>query len=126
MAKKKQSRGFIVRWLIASVAMFVCLNVFGQFDEGSWSLEHAWWFYLVAGFVFSLVNTLIKPLVTLLSLPLLLVTLGAFTIVINALMMALTIKILPGVSMDFWGVIGSCVLVAVVNWLANLALDSVK
>ena len=126
MAKKKQSRGFIVRWLIASVAMFVCLNVFGQFDAGSWSLEHAWWFYLVAGFVFSLVNTLIKPLVTLLSLPLLLVTLGAFTIVINALMMALTIKILPGVSMDFWGVIGSCILVAVVNWLANLALDSVK
>lgn len=123
---KKQFKGFLLRWLISSVAMFVCLNIFGKFDDGAWLLEHTWWFYVLAGLVFSIVNTLIKPLATIFALPLLLVTFGAFTIVINALMMALTVKILPGVEMGFWGVIGSCFVVSVINWLANLALDSVK
>ena len=127
LMKKKKSNGrpksFLFRWLVASVAMFVCLSVFGHFGEGA---EHTWLYYVMAGLVFSLVNSLIKPLATLLSLPILVITFGAFTIVINALMMALTIKILPGVEMDFWGVIGSCLIVAIVNWLANLLTDSVK
>ena len=106
--------------------MLVCLNVFGHFDDSAWLLEHTWWYYVLAGLVFSLVNTLIKPLATILALPMMVITFGAFTLVINALMMALTIKILPGVNMSFWGIVGSCVTVSVINWLANLATSSVK
>jgi putative membrane protein len=123
---KKQFKGFLLRWVVASIAMLVCLNVFGHFDDSAWLLEHTWWYYVLAGLVFSLVNTLIKPLATILALPMMVVTFGAFTLVINALMMALTIKILPGVNMNVWGIVGSCVTVSVINWLANLATSSVK
>ena len=123
---KKQFKGFLLRWVVASIAMLVCLNVFGHFDDSAWLLEHTWWYYVLAGLVFSLVNTLIKPLATILALPMMVITFGAFTLVINALMMALTIKILPGVNMSFWGIVGSCVTVSVINWLANLATSSVK
>ena len=123
---KKQFKGFLLRWIIATIAMIVCLNVFGHFEDSDGLLEYTWWFYVLAGLVFSLVNTLIKPLATIFALPMMVITFGAFTLVINALMMALTIKILPGVGMGFWGVVGSCIAVSVINWLANLATSSVK
>ena len=123
---KKQFKGFLLRWAISSIAMYVVLNVFGRFEDSAWLLGHTWWFYVLAGLVFSLVNTFIKPLATIFALPMLVITFGAFTLVINALMMALTIKLLPGVGMGFWGVVGSCVVVSVINWLANLATSSVK
>lgn len=123
---KKQFKGFLFRWIVSSIAMFVCLNVFGKFEDSAWLLEHTWWYYVLAGLVFSLVNTLIKPLATIFALPFVILTLGAFMLIINALMMALTVSILPGVSMSLGGIVGSCIVVSIINWLANLLQDSVK
>jgi putative membrane protein len=51
---------------------------------------------VVAALVLGIVNTLIKPLMLLITLPLNIVTLGLFTFVINALMLVLTASIVPG------------------------------
>jgi putative membrane protein len=50
----------------------------------------AWWGILIVGVIFGLVNTFIRPFVRLFTLPLLVLSLGLFTFVINALMLMLT------------------------------------
>jgi putative membrane protein len=49
-----------------------------------------WWKMILIGAIFGLVNSLIKPLVKLFTLPLIILTLGLFTLVVNALMLAIT------------------------------------
>lgn len=49
-----------------------------------------WWGILLVGVIFGLVNTVIRPLVTLFTFPLLILTLGIFTFIINAMMLSLT------------------------------------
>jgi putative membrane protein len=106
--------------------MLVCLNIFGTFSSDAWLLEHTWWFYVLAGLVFSLINAMLRPLVMLLALPLLRLSLGAVTILVNVLMMALTVWVLPGVTMSFWGALLSCITISIANYLVNLATSNVK
>jgi putative membrane protein len=81
---------------------------------------------VLAGLIFSLVNSIVKPIATIFSLPLLFITLGVFTVILNAAMVALTILILPDISMTFWGAIGSCLVISFINFLVNLAVPDVK
>ena len=123
---KKQLTTFLVRWLISTVAMYICINMFGRFAEGAEELRTSFWMYVAAGLVFSLVNSVVKPIATIFSLPLLFLTLGVFTIILNAAMVALTIVFIPDVSMSFWGAIGSCLVISFINYLVNLAVPDVK
>lgn len=77
-------------------------------------------YLLLAGLVIGLVNLLVKPLVTLLSLPLVIVTLGLFYLVINGLMFWLAAWLLDGLSVDgcLPAVLGGLVI-AVFNWLVR-------
>ncbi|MFC0410287.1 phage holin family protein [Roseomonas elaeocarpi] len=74
---------------------------------------------LFAAVVFGLVNAVVRPVIALLSLPLTLLTLGFFTLVINALMFALTAALSP-ISVDGFGAafLGALV-VTVVSWAAS-------
>ena len=123
---KKQMKTFLFRWFVSSVLMFICINIFGQFKEGSEGLQSSFWFYVVAGLVFSLINSIVKPIATIFTLPLIFVTLGLFTLIVNAAMVALTVWILPDVTMTFGGALGSCLLISVINFLVNLTVASVK
>ncbi len=123
---KKQISTFLIRWLISTVAMYICINMFGIFAEGSEWLKTSFWLYVAAGLIFSLVNSVVKPIATIFSLPLLFLTLGLFTVILNAGMVALTILILPDVSMTFWGAIGSCLVISLINFLVNLVVPDVK
>jgi putative membrane protein len=77
-------------------------------------------YLLLAGLVIGLVNLLVKPLVTVLSLPLVIVTLGLFYLVINGLMFWLAAWLLDGLSVDgcLPAVLGGLVI-AVFNWLVR-------
>lgn len=74
----------------------------------------------LAAIVLGLVNALIRPILTLLSLPITIITLGLFTLVINALMFWLGSKLVPGFTVNgfaaaFWGGL----VFWVVSWLTN-------
>lgn len=75
--------------------------------------------------VFGLVNAVLKPVLMVLSLPLLFVTLGLFTFVINAALLMLTASLVAGVSVDGWGsaFIGSIAISVVSLTLGLLAGD---
>ena len=65
-------------------------------------------------------------ILTIFSLPLIFLTLGLFTILVNAAVVGLTIWIMPDVQMTFWGAIESCLLISLINYLVNLAMPDVK
>ena len=74
--------------------------------------------------VFTVVNAFVKPIVKLLSLPLVILTLGLFLLVINALMLLLTAKITDAFTYGldvsgFWSAVGGSIIIAVVNWLLS-------
>ncbi|KAA8889867.1 phage holin family protein [Nocardia colli] len=80
---------------------------------------------LAVAAVFTVVNALVKPIVKLLSLPLVIVTLGLFLLVINALMLWLTAKITEttdyGLRVDgFWAAVIGGLIVSIVNWVLGI------
>ncbi|MFI9401663.1 phage holin family protein [Nocardia sp. NPDC052316] len=80
---------------------------------------------LAVAVVFTVVNALVKPIVKLLSLPLVIVTLGLFLLVINALMLWLTAKITEttdyGLRVDgLWAAIIGGLIVSIVNWVLGI------
>ena len=82
---------------------------------------------LAVAVVFTVVNAIVKPLVKLLSLPLVIVTLGLFLLVINALMLWLTAWITEfsdyGLRIDgFWAAFLGAIIVAIVNWVIGIVL----
>jgi putative membrane protein len=85
----------ILRILINAAALWVTAMFFsGITFSGDWKG------LLVVAIVFGLVNALIRPLVKLLTLPITVVTLGLFTLVINALMLWLTALISPNLTVE--------------------------
>ncbi|MBR0483086.1 phage holin family protein [Candidatus Saccharibacteria bacterium] len=123
---KKQISTFILRWFLSVVAMFVCIRWFAHFEAGYERLEQSWWYYVVAGLVFALVNSIVRPIATLFALPFLFITLGLFTVIVNAGMVGLTIWIMPHLSISFGGALEACLLISLMNFLVNLMLPDVK
>lgn len=75
----------IIRLIINATALYLAtLFVPGLTFDGHWTT------ILIVAFIFGLVNSLVRPLVELLTCPLIILTLGLFTFVINALMLMLT------------------------------------
>lgn len=80
---------------------------------------------LVVALIFGLVNLVVKPIVKLFALPLLVLTLGLFALVINALMLMLTAAI-AGDAFDVGGFGSALVgglIIAIVSWAVTLVLD---
>ena len=72
-------------------------------------------------------NTIVKPILTLLTLPLVIVTLGLFLLVINVLMLALTEWIAPDFSIDgFWTYVGATLVVMIVNYILHAIFGSLR
>jgi putative membrane protein len=80
--------------------------------------------YIIGSAVLGIANTVIKPLLALLTLPLILLTLGLFYLVINIAMVGLAEWIAPNFSIDgFWSYVGVVFIVWLVNWAANEVLE---
>lgn len=79
---------------------------------------------LLAALVIGLINTFIKPILSLLTLPINWITLGLFAFVLNALMFWLAASIVPGFEVsNFWSaLLGSLVLAVITSLLTNLQM----
>ncbi|OUD04850.1 phage holin family protein [Streptomyces swartbergensis] len=82
---------------------------------------------IVVALLFGLVNFLVKPVVKLLSLPLLILTLGLFTLVVNALMLLLTSWLADLLDLSFhvegfWTAVLGGLIISVVSWALNVVL----
>jgi putative membrane protein len=77
-----------------------------------------WWPLLIGAAVLGIANTIVKPILTLLALPLVILTLGIALIGINVVILALAEWIAPRFSIDgFWTYVGASIVVWLVNWI---------
>jgi len=76
---------FLLRLLINAAALWAAIQLVGGIDH-----RGSWWSLLLVALVFGVLNAGVRPLLKLLSIPLIIVTLGLFIFVINALMLLLT------------------------------------
>ena len=82
------------------------------------------WAFAIGAAVLGIANAVIKPVVALLTLPLIILTLGLFLLVINIGMVALAEWIAPHFSIDgFWSYVGTVFVVWAVNWIAYSVLE---
>lgn len=112
--------GLVVKLVIYAAALWVAVQIVGglEFTGSLWAL-------LGVAVVFAVVNALIKPLVAVLSLPLVVLTLGLFLLVVNAVMLALTIGVsgaleLGLTSTGFGATFLGALVVSVVTWAGEL------
>ncbi|MCX5041750.1 phage holin family protein [Aldersonia sp. NBC_00410] len=118
---------FLARLVINAVAIWLAAAWVSGIDISSSDNGTGWDIVVLLGIaaVFTVVNMLVKPLVQLLSIPLVLVTLGLFLIVINALMLLLTSWITEstdyGLHVDgFWTAVWGSIIISIVNWVLGM------
>lgn len=102
---------YLLQWLISALAIIITAYLLpGVRLSGFFAA-------LVTALVLGLINTFIKPVLLILTLPLNILTLGLLTLVINALLIMLTSALVPGFKVQgfFWALLFSLVL-AVINW----------
>jgi putative membrane protein len=112
---------FIVAWAINVLALWVADALWDGVDI------HGLAAFLIGGAVLGITNTLLKPVLAVLTLPLIIVTLGFFYLVINIAMVALAEWVAPDFSIDgFWTYVGTVVVVWAVNWLGNEVVEGLE
>src|SRR6478672_6207125 len=105
---------FILAWLANIAALAVADWLFSGVSIDGWGP------LLIGAAVLAIANTIIKPILTLLTLPLVIITLGLFLFVINVAMLALAEWIAPNFSIDgFWTYVGATIVVWLVNYILH-------
>jgi putative membrane protein len=107
----------LVGWGVNIVALLVIDGLFDSVEIGRWGP------LLIGAAVLALANAFVKPVLTVLTLPLILLTLGLSYFALNVLMLALAEWIAPDFSIDgFWTYVGATIIVSLVNWILNVLL----
>ena len=111
----------LVAWGVNVLALIVADWVFSGISIDRWGP------LLLAGAVFGLANAFIKPLLTFIALPLIILTFGLAYFFVNVAILALTEWIVPDFSIDgFWTYVGAVIVMWLVNVVVNRGLDAVS
>ncbi|WP_018465421.1 phage holin family protein [Calidithermus timidus] len=112
-------RNFLIRLIINTVALWVVSSLYGgiTFAPGSGLGD-----YLLAGLVLGLVNTFIRPVLLVLTLPINFLSLGLFTLVVNAVVLLIVAALTSLNVSGFVGAVVGALLLTVVSYLLNLLL----
>lgn len=86
----------------------------GIFFDGDWT------WLILAGAVLGFINFFVKPIVKVISLPLIWLTLGLFTVVINVLLFNLVSKIVPALVIDTWvASFWAVIIISIINFFVS-------
>lgn len=110
-------RGLVVRWLVSALALYLTsLIVDGIEIQGVFPL-------LFAAVTIGILNAIVRPVILLLTLPLNILTLGLFTLVVNAGMLWMAAQVVKGFEVHgFWSALGGWLLMSVFTFFINLLI----
>lgn len=112
---------FGVRWFVCGLGLWIAANVLGP-DRITY--DNRLFVIIMAGLILALINTIIKPIVVILSLPALLFSLGLFMIVINALMVLLASKFYDALNVNNFGAaLVAGIVIGLLNYLVTAVLE---
>ncbi len=108
----------VVRWLLLAAALLLVANVAPGVSVASFGTA------LIAAFVLGLLNTLVRPLLVLLTLPVTLLTLGLFLFVVNALMFWAAASLLAGFAVaGFWAALLGSIIYSLCGMVIDVAVE---
>ena len=107
-------RPFLIRWLVTTLAVFLVAHILpGVSYDSTGAL-------ICASLLLGIVNALVRPVLLLLSLPLILLTMGLFILVVNALMLELVAFLVKGFHVEsFWTAFFGSILIGFVSWVLS-------
>lgn len=104
----------LTRWLVITAAILLASSLLSGIHVASVPTA------FLAAAILGILNTFLRPVLLLLTLPLTVLTLGIFAFVLNALMLLLVAYFVPGLEIDgfFWAFLGA-LMISIASWLAN-------
>ena len=120
----------IVQLLINAAALYVAVFLVPNLDF-NFEPEGAWLKFLLVAFIFGLVNTFVRPILRIFTLPITFMTLGLFLIVINALMLLLTGAISNELALgltvgDFLAALLGAIVVSIVGFVLSMVIGTTR
>ena len=108
-------RAAVIRVLITGIAVFLAVMIVPGLEVDSFLAG------LAAVMVLTFLNLLVRPILFVLTLPLIVLSLGLFLIVVNALLLELTAYLVRGFSVTgFWPAVGGAVVISLVTMILNV------
>jgi len=104
----------LIRWIVITTAILLAAVILPGIHVESLAAA------LAAAAILGIINTFMRPVLLILTLPLTILTLGLFAFIINALMLLLVSAFVPGFKIDGfgWAFLGA-LLISVISWIAN-------
>jgi putative membrane protein len=104
----------LIRWLVITAAILLSSTILPGIHVASLTTA------VIAAAILGIVNTFLRPVLLILTLPLTILTLGIFAFVLNALMLLLVAYFVPGLEIDgfFWAFLGT-LIISLTSWIAN-------
>ncbi|ACD90179.1 MAG: phage holin family protein [Chlorobium limicola] len=100
-----------ILWLINALAVYATAHLLGGINVRNFGAA------VVVALVLGFVNAVLRPVMVFLSIPFIIVTLGLFLLVINALMLQLSAVLVDGFSVDgFWWAVAGSLVISIISW----------
>lgn len=112
-------RNILIRWLILTIAIGTTAALLPgvRFEGEIISL-------VVVAAIFGLFNTFVRPILTLLTCPIVILTLGLFTLVINTLLFMLTAWLIPALTVEsFWSAFFASIIISIITTILSKFFD---
>ena len=118
----------IIQLLINAAALYVAVLLVPNLDF-AFEPDNAWLKFLLVAFIFGLVNTFLKPILRILTLPITLMTMGLFLIVLNALLLLLTGAISSELDLgltvgDFIAALVGSIVISLVGFVLSMVIGT--
>jgi putative membrane protein len=110
-------RRFILKWFVTTVSIFIVANLFHliRFEDLK--------VLILASLVLGILNVFVRPVLIILTLPINILSLGLFTLIINAFLLYLASGIVPGFEItSFWKAFWAALLISIVSAMINFII----
>ena len=108
-------KNILLNWLVGSLAVFITAKLLPGIEANGWISV------AILAAVLGFLNAILKPILTFLSFPVILLSLGLFVVVINGLTLWLSAGLVPGFSVPggFWSAVGGGIVISICTWVIN-------
>ena len=121
---RRQFAIFLLRFLLNSFGLWLAVRLLGTGYSGA-QVDAGVGVFLLAGLIFSIINTVLRPIIVILSLPAILLTLGLFMVVVNGILVYISLRLAPGgLHMTFFNSILTGMILSLINYIVSSLLDT--
>ena len=114
LGKLVRMRHFVFRWAVTTIAVMVASSVIRGIRYDTVAA------LIGASLLLGILNAFVRPFLLILSVPLILVTLGFFILILNALLLLVVPSIVVGFHVDgFWNAFWGAIIISIVSWILS-------